>query len=171
MAPFKHGCSFRHRGDIERKGCPPDAIPLQRRGRRPAQNPITVAAISGGEARVEGIRHDDRITNHDRRRSKMEVDRVANGRRSEQPSEVYMRHLSCRVNPRIRPACALHRFPFATEAEHSLLDRLLYRWTILLPLPSDERSPVILDNQTPAGHEASRSGWSRRRRFLPARGW
>ena len=60
---------------------------------------------------------------------------------------------------------------FATEAEHSVLDRLLYRWTILLPLPSDERSPVILDNQTPAGHEASRSGWSRRRRFLPARGW
>lgn len=120
---------------------------------------------------MEGFFHDDRITNHDRCRSKMKVDCVADGCRSERTSEVHMRHLSCRVNPRVRPACTLHRSPFATETEDRILDRLLNRRTILLPLPSDERSTVILDHQTPARHEASRTGYSRRRGILPARGW
>ena len=120
---------------------------------------------------MEGLRHDDRITNHDRCRSKMKVDRVADGRRSRRTSEVHMRYLSCRVNPRVRPACALHRCSFAAEAEDRVLDRLLHRRTILLPLPSDERSTVVFDNQAPARHGASRSGWHWCRRTLSASGW
>ena len=38
------------------------------------------------------------------------------------------------------------------EPRERLLDRLLHRAPVCLPLPADERSPVILDRQLEAGH-------------------
>ena len=65
---------------------------------------------------------------------------------------VDMRGHRQRMDARIGPARRMHSRKFAGHAMDRFLERLLHRWPVILPLPTHERPPVVLDRQLPASH-------------------
>ena len=63
-----------------------------------------------------------------------------------------MRHLAERMHARVGAPGAAHGRALAGQPDERLLDRLLDRAPVRLPLPADERAAVILDRQLVAGH-------------------
>src|SRR3546814_16694403 len=71
-----------------------------------------------------------------------------------------MRDLAARMDPGIGPSrCVDHRL-LASDSLERLLDRLLDRWAVRLPLPAHERAAVIFDGEAVARHATGVPGGS-----------
>ena len=90
--------------------------------------------------------------NRDGVRPHQSIQPLAQPLRREGPFDVDVSgHRHC-MNSGIGSACSADYGMFASHPTERLLERLLDRRTMVLPLPAHERPAVIFDRQPPAGH-------------------
>jgi hypothetical protein len=103
-------------------------------------------------AGAEAVGHDLGRQDGDRLRPQMRVRRVPDGVGAPIPGEIEMRHLVGRVDAGIGAPGAMHPHRLAGEALDRLLDRLLHRAAVQLPLPARKGRAVIFDDELVARH-------------------
>jgi hypothetical protein len=97
-----------HERRVKVSGQPPHPVTLERRRRSAREYSIAVVPRRSAVARVEVVGSQRAIDHRDRRRTQMEVQRLAHAKRLPRLVEVEVRHLSQRVHAGIGAAGAAH---------------------------------------------------------------
>ena len=105
-----------------------------------------------GKARLELVADGARRQHGYGARAQMRVDGVAQPVLAPDAREVDMSDLPQRMHAGVGAAGAMHDAARAVDGENRLLQPLLHRHAIGLPLPADKRPAVIFDRQGVAGH-------------------
>ena len=147
-----------HGAGVERDRQPPHAIALQRRWRAARKDAVTVVACRGAVAGIEIVSGKRALDDGDRRRTQMEVQRLADAEWLPALHEVEMRHLAQRVNARIRAAGTAHTRRLSREAKQRIFERPLHGRTLRLALPAEERRAVVFNGDAVAGHGCLQGG-------------
>ena len=158
VAPDEHRGGLLHRRLVEPPGHLPDAVRIERRRRAAVEDAVEIMPLQRRHAGAEAVGHDLGRQDGDRLGLQMRVRRVADRVGAPLLGEIEMRHLVGRVNAGIGAPGAMNPHRLAGEALDRLLDGLLHRAAVELPLPARKRRAVIFDDELVAGHaQASRS--------------
>jgi hypothetical protein len=130
----------------------PDPAQVEAGAGAAIEDAILIMPGGGGEAGLETLV--DAVGGEDRHRVRlgMIVQRLADLERIPVAFEVEMHHLAERMNPRVGTSGGLGDDALATETLDRLLEQLLHRQIVRLPLPAAEEAAVIFDGEAVARH-------------------
>ena len=153
----EHRRAFGHRLDVQRHGNVPHAAMIERRRRSAIEDAVQIVAPDAGEAGVPVVgdrldrRHGDRV-GPDKR-----VEPLAQAMLGQRLRESTWAAIASAWTPAsVRPAAWTAASSPVMRMDR-LLERLLHRRAMVLPLPAHERPAVIFDRQPPAGHWQDRA--------------
>ena len=152
MPPDQRLRGLVHRRGVEGGLHPPGAAALERERRAAVDDAIEIMARAGAAPGVEtGLRR-FRFDDRDRVRLKQRVEPLAEPERLPVALEVDMRDLAQRMDARVGAPRAVGDRALSRHGEQGVLQRLLNRKPVLLPLPADERRAVVFDGELIARH-------------------
>jgi hypothetical protein len=143
-----------HQGRVERPGHVPDPAGLERRRRAAVEDAVQIGPPGRRQARMEPVRDGLDRQHRDGLRAQMRVRGVAHGIRAPVAGEIDVHDLMGRVHAGVGAPSTMNPHRMTAEALDGLLDRLLHRAPVDLPLPARERGAVILDDELVARHHA-----------------
>ena len=141
-----------HCGGVQRVLYTPHTTGIQHQGRAAGSKFEKIAPLCRGKAGVPVVRDLRAGDNGNGRGFKVKVQRLCQAERFPVTGQVAMRHLSRRVNARIRAAGGGDCMRSGFQLRQCRLDRGLNRWLIGLPLPPGKWRAIVFDFKCIAGH-------------------
>ena len=141
-----------HRRGVEARLHPPGAAAIERERRAAVDDAIEIVAGAGAASGVEIGVHALGLENRDRMGMKQRVETLAEAERLPCAFKVDMRDLAQRMHAGVGAPRAVGDRALGGHREQRVLERLLDRKAVLLPLPADEWRAVIFEDEPEARH-------------------
>ena len=141
-----------HRLGVEARLHPPGRAALEGEGRAAIDDAIEIVASFRAVARVEIGAHALDADNRHRMGMDERIEPLAQAERVPVALKVDMRDLAQRMHASVRAPRAMSGYARAGHRSEGALQNFLDREAVLLPLPADERRPVIFEREFIARH-------------------